>query len=380
MKPLSIWNYYWNNKRKILPIIAILIFSVLAIMAPPAILDTVKQDILQGFHFYEQYAVLFYNGAEADELTKTELEEKLQAFDSVDHVIETQQRVTQRYALSGDIDTPVFFLKSDDYDTFLEHLNLELREGALPEENSDQIVLTAKIAKNKALSVGDVFGKAVDENDTIPGEFILSGTIDSDSLSFGVGNYEYVNQTQSVTSWYLVAPKTGKYQEMLDDLDELKETHSFLSIETEPSLHNRMEVSFGSLDLVFLVVSLILVVVISISVALLKIIFFMQRANEFGLLAAIGYSKKFILRRTMLEVFVIILVGWGLGIVVTWGLFRWLNHTLYEPKAFIPLNLLQPDVLMYSLPIPIAVSLFSVVTVMWQLLTMDPVSIIERRD
>ncbi|PJA38733.1 hypothetical protein CO180_02750 [candidate division WWE3 bacterium CG_4_9_14_3_um_filter_41_6] len=380
MKPLSIWVYYWNNKRKIFPVIGILILSVLGMMAPPAILNTVQQDVLRGFNFYEKYIVVFINEAESEGLTKSQLEDKLINLGSVEHIIETQVRTTQRYTLSGDIDTPVFFLKEKDYPTFFGHVGLKLNEGTMPEENSNEVVFTTQMAKNKQLFVGEVFGQAVDEYDTISGEFVLSGTVDTDSDSFGLGSYGFVNQKQSITTWYLVAPQDGKYQEILKDVERLKKEHPFLYFETEPSLRNRMDNGFKSLNLVFMLVSSIIVIVIAMSVALLKIIFFMQRANEFGLLTAIGYSKKFILKKTILEVFVIIIVGWVLGVFITWGLFAWLNATLYVPKAFIPLDLFQFDVLKYSLPIPLAVSIFSIATVFWQLSTLDPVSIIERRD
>lgn len=380
MKPLSIWVYYWNNKRKIVPVIGILILSVLGMMAPPAILNTVQQDVLRGFSFYEKYIVVFLNEAESSGLTKSQLEDTLRNLGSVKHVIEAQVRTTQRYTLSGDLDTPVFFLKEKDYPAFLGQLGFELEEGTMPDENSNEVVFTTQMAKNKQLSVGEVFGQAVDEYDTIHGEFVLSGTVDSDSQSFGLGSYGFVNQKQSITTWYLIAPQDGKYNELLTDVERLKKGYPFLYFETEPSLRNRMDYSFKSLNVVFMLVSSIIVFVIALSVALLKIIFFMQRANEFGLLTAIGYSKKFILRKTIAEVFVIVIVGWVLGIVITWGLFAWLNATLYEPKAFIALNLFQFDVLKYSLPIPLAVSIFSVATVLWQLSTMDPVSIIERRD
>ena len=106
----------------------------------------------------------------------------------------------------------------------------------------------------------------------------------------------------------------------------------------------------------------------------------MQRANEFGLLAALGYTKGFLMRRTFLEAAVTVTVGWGVGIVVTQGIYSVVNALLFIPNGLAPFTILTPRVVLFTTPVPVTVTVFSVVVVMWQLWRMDPVAIIERRD
>jgi len=116
------------------------------------------------------------------------------------------------------------------------------------------------------------------------------------------------------------------------------------------------------------------------SIALLQIIFFMQRANEFGLLAAIGYSRSFIIIRTITESILNIILGWFLGIIFSEIVYKYLNAKIYEPQGMEGLTILNLNTLLFTIPVPIVVTIFSIGTVLWKLIRMDPVAIIERRD
>ncbi len=380
MKSLSIWTYYLNNKRKVIPVLIIIVISIIGLMAPPALFKSVKNDIVEGFEIYHKYIIGYLNESESNGFTAQELSQQLNSIHGINHIIESQVRYTQRYAISGDLDTPVYFLNEKDYSSLLNHLGLSLTEGSYPKINTNEVIITTKLATNKKLIIGDKFGYAIDTNDTIPGEFIVSGLIESNAMPMGIGNLDFINQKKSLLTFYLIAPETDQEASVINSLNQLKQEHNSLSFDSFDSLYDRMNFSFGSLDQMFNILTAIIVVVISTSIALLQIIFFMQRANEYGLLAAIGYSRKFIIRKSMAEITFIIIFGWILGLVGTCLIFMAINNSLYTPKAYTPLNLLDPYILSYSLPIPIVISMFSIIPILWQLVKMDPISIIERRD
>ena len=106
----------------------------------------------------------------------------------------------------------------------------------------------------------------------------------------------------------------------------------------------------------------------------------MQGANEFGLLAAPGYTKRFLTARTFLEAAVTVAVGWRLGILLSQAIYTGLNLVLFIPKGLAALTIMTPRVLLFTVPVPITVTVFSVAIVLWQLWRMDPIAIIERRD
>ncbi|MCI0804212.1 MAG: ABC transporter permease, partial [Chloroflexi bacterium] len=135
-----------------------------------------------------------------------------------------------------------------------------------------------------------------------------------------------------------------------------------------------------NIDTIVWILNAMSIVVMSLALGLLNVIFFMQRGNEFGLLAAIGYTKGILMRRVFLETTVTVSAGWVSGILLSIGIYSVLNAVIFVPQGLEPLTVLTVRVLVFTLPVPITVILFGIAVVMWQLYRMDPVAIIERRD
>ena len=135
-----------------------------------------------------------------------------------------------------------------------------------------------------------------------------------------------------------------------------------------------------NIDTIVWILNAMSIAVMSLALGLLNVIFFMQRGNEFGLLAAIGYTKGILMRRVFLETTVMVIAGWVLGILLSIGIYSTLNSVIFVPRGLEPLSVLTVRVLVFTLPLPATVILFGVAVVMWQLHRMDPVAIIERRD
>lgn len=117
----------------------------------------------------------------------------------------------------------------------------------------------------------------------------------------------------------------------------------------------------------------------ALATGLLNVIFFLQRLGEFGILAAMGYTRGFLVTRTFLEILWTTAVGWLIGL----GLSRWaidlVSRAIYAPRG-IPLTGIDGRVLAFTLPIPLMIAAFSLLVVLWHLWRLDPVSIVERRD
>ncbi|MCI0808935.1 MAG: ABC transporter permease, partial [Chloroflexi bacterium] len=136
----------------------------------------------------------------------------------------------------------------------------------------------------------------------------------------------------------------------------------------------------SNIDTIVWITNAMSIVVMSLALGLLNVIFFMQRGNEFGLLAAIGYTKGTLMRRVFFETTVTVTAGWIFGILLSFGIYSVLNAVIFVPQGWEPLTVLTVRVLAFTLPVPITVILFGVAVVMWQLHRMDPIAIIERRD
>jgi putative ABC transport system permease protein/lipoprotein-releasing system permease protein len=115
-------------------------------------------------------------------------------------------------------------------------------------------------------------------------------------------------------------------------------------------------------------------------VGLLNNLFFRQRMNEFGLLAAVGYSRWGLIMRVAWESLGVTVAAWVIGVGLGVAVLSWFNAIFMLPHGLL-MNIFDWNVLaLHTLPIPLMVFLFGMGTVAWQLLRLDPISIIERRD
>ena len=58
MSSLSIWTYYANNKRKVIPVTGIIVLSILGVSSAGALTQSFFDDAAQEFAFYEHYATI----------------------------------------------------------------------------------------------------------------------------------------------------------------------------------------------------------------------------------------------------------------------------------------------------------------------------------
>ena len=97
-----------------------------------------------------------------------------------------------------------------------------------------------------------------------------------------------------------------------------------------------------------------LVAVITMMMGMLINIYQSQRIVEFGLLQALGYTKRQLLKRTLVETFLVLMLGWILGLATAYGLLNVAKSVLMDPKAF-ALDTLDPIAYRYTIPIPLAI-------------------------
>src|SRR5688500_6619869 len=117
---------------------------------------------------------------------------------------------------------------------------------------------------------------------------------------------------------------------------------------------------FGTLYKILNVVIGTLALVITFMMGLLMNIYQSQRLVEFGLLQAIGYTKRQLLRRVILEAVSVIVFGWILGLAAAYWLLRLVKHILMDPNAY-ALDPTDPGAYMYTIPIPVAILAVAVV-------------------
>ena len=111
---------------------------------------------------------------------------------------------------------------------------------------------------------------------------------------------------------------------------------------------------------------------------MLSNIYFTQRIAEFAVLAAIGYQRKRLIWRVIVETFLLTLMAWIVGAVVSYFFLTYFKTAVFEPRGLL-IDPADPFAYKYTIPIPFAITLFAVFTIAYRLMRFDPVTIIERR-
>ena len=386
MSPLSIFTYYLNNKRKVVPVTGIIALAVLAISVTGALTGSLFEDERRELAYYDRFAVVFSNQRSglSDELVR-----QLEVHPAVAETYEVVRRTTRTQGIFGSEGRPIYFLSEADRNVFANRLGWRLIEGRWPTTGTNEVALTQNILRNRGLGVGDHIGEVADEKDWLDGDWLVVGSLASDNVTGAVGDRAYIRErfltdpdlppeVANRPHVLTMLPTEGKQLELESFLDSLPKDEVDSVHRTKA--RQELEDELANVNVILWVLNAISIVVLALALGLLNVIFFMQRANEFGLLAALGYSKRFLTMRTLLEAAVTVAVGWGLGILVSQAIYTVLNLILFIPKGLSELTIMTPRVLLFTTPIPITVTVFSVAIVLWQLWRMDPIAIIERRD
>jgi ABC-type antimicrobial peptide transport system permease subunit len=279
----------------------------------------------------------------------------------------------------------IYGVTENDMQTLLDLYGVQVQEGRLPRPNASEIILSEATALNQDLSVGDVIGYPVNEEDpSIRTEMeivgILSPTRSGDDLWLGFASYEYLTSHEAYASHdihLLTIPREGQKANM----------DAFLREDLNPDLieaytYDWMLKNYQMLVVLLLaivgIVELVIAIVAAIALAVLNYVFFAQRRDEFGVLHAIGHPRKWLVWRTVRETGSMIGIAWLLSAVVCVLSLVGIQVGLYTPRG-LSLNFFSPIPWLFTLPIPVAVIAVSGGMVARMLHKLDPVALIERR-
>ena len=253
--------------------------------------------------------------------------------------------------------------------------------GRLPAANANEIAVSEEIARSRHVWVGGKLGNALDELDRLPDTFTVVGIIQGPTR-LGVIPLDYMTEHYLFERRYqglVVVPQAGQEQAVHDRLQQLVAGSAFRLFDWA-YIKSKIDSLIANLDAINTFLILLVTIVLSLVVGLLNNLFFRQRMNEFGLLAAIGYSRWGLIMRVAWESLGVTLAAWIIGVGLGVAVLSWFNLTFIVPHGLL-MNIFDWNVLaLHTLPIPLMVFAFGMGTVAWQLLRLDPISIIERRD
>ena len=116
----------------------------------------------------------------------------------------------------------------------------------------------------------------------------------------------------------------------------------------------------------------------AIGLAILNHVFTSERHMEFGVLYALGFNRKQLVRRLLSETSYIIGITWGINALIFLATMIGFQYGLYKPMG-LTFNIFELTPWLYTLPIPIAMLASSSLTIFRMLSKLDPISIVDRR-
>ena len=279
----------------------------------------------------------------------------------------------------------IYGVSEADLPVLLELFGMHVQEGRLPRPRSNEIVLSAAIAANRDLHVGDVIGGETDDGDTLvvdnmPTEMVVAGILSPDRPWVGFASYEYLRSHELTSSRgprLLIIPHEGRKTELDSWLEK-----SVDSTQTRIITHGIEEREYRemttSIVLTFALLECMIAAVAAVALATLNHIFFTQRKEEFGILNAIGRSRRWLVFRAMKETGGMVGVAWAVGVVLCGIGLLSMQSLVYGPRG-LTLDFFSLVPWLLTMPLPLAVALSSVGTIAWMLHRLDPVAVIERR-
>ncbi len=389
LPPLSPLTYYRRNIARTLPIGGAIVISCFLIAAIVTLLNSVDRSITTHYGLTRRFSVL-----------TSQLER-----DVAPNVVARAQRdpnllrthvviptIMNIRTVFGQMPVPFYGVDAADMNHAVTDSGNRLVEGRLPKENTPEVVMTRQWANNFGVKCDEwIRGKKellspppIPENQHLVG--ILDGGEDVGFCDRTYLQLEIPDVVQRTS--YLMVAKPGRINDFNRNVETLIDNPQkngfdeadvrYVKLITFSTLVGELRTHLEFLYQFLAIADALVIGAVALMSGFLANIYFEQRLGEFGLLSAFGFRRERLARRVMVETGMLVVVGWLLGIGLTWTLFRVLDAVYMTPRGLIlaPLDSLA---IRYTLPIPVLVGLSSLATVLSRLYRLDPIDIMERR-
>jgi len=256
----------------------------------------------------------------------------------------------------------------------------KLVAGRMPIPGRAEAVLSEGLVRNKRLKLGDIVAGPKDTGGVAgaPVPVKLVGILDGPTW-IAFTSPEFCSAALPLMPTFEIV--TSKQPDDLPVLSRRLDKTEDLSKVQLLSYHILVEQMRSSLDSMYLIMGLVnamVIFVVALMSGMLSNIYFTQRITEFATLSAIGIKRSLLLWHAVSETAILSSVGWVIGLFVSWGIMSALRGTLFEPRGML-INPHDMVAYLYTIPIPVMITLFAIVTISLRLSKLDPVTIIERR-
>lgn len=376
-KPLAPRTYLVRNAGKTLPLIAVILLAVMLIMGIVSMINSIPYSI-KTIYSYSQYSLGISPRGDPSMTPKIVEEFTKRCPEPIERLMLARASGAQVRSIVGKWPFVVLGVTRNDMEYFLQKLKSTGVEGRLPERGKPEVIVSRPVARNLNLKIGSVLLSPETQEAYSPMPVKVVGIAQTDEwLMLNDFEYQEKNHFPPLDN-VLVFAKDLETQGRIDRwaIQEFKGERAqvFAYHVLEKQTNEMFAILYRILDVVIGT----LVLVITFMMGMLMNIYQSQRLVEFGLLQAIGYTKRQLLGRVLAETAWVLALGWALGVGTSLALLSLVKRTLMDPHAF-ALATWDPIAFRYTIPVPIAIALIGWFTVWSRFRNFDPVGVVERR-
>ena len=375
--PLSPTTFLVRNAGKSLPLVAVIVLAVLLVAGVIAMMDSIPFSIQTIYRYADKQLAITPRG---DEQGLAPLLRRVQKVSPVpiERTLVVRGMGAQIQSIVGKWPFVIIALDPNDVDFYLKRHGVTGLVGRKPAQGAPEAIISEPVARNLGLKIGSKLLGPEDQESYAPVPVTVVGIARTEDW-IGVADIDFqrANFFPPVDAALLFA-KDRASQARLDAaaVKELKGSRA--QVFTYGQIRKQSDEMFVTLYKILNVVIATLVAVITLMMGMLINIYQGQRTVEYGLLQAIGYNRGQLLRRSVAEAVLVVIAGWLLGIVGSRVFLSIVKRTLMDPRAY-ALDVANPTAIAYTVPLPVAVLLVAVGTIVWRFRDFDPVAVVERR-
>ena len=377
LRPLAASTYLRRNAGKTIPLTAVIMLAVLLISGIVSLINSIPYSIRTIYQYTQQTLAITPRG-DAEQTPKLVADVKANAPVPIERIMLARAAGTQVVSIVGKWPFAVLALKQPDMQFWLDRQGVKSIDGRLPKAGEPEALISEPVARNLNLKLGSNLLSPNDNESFSPFPVKVVG-IAKTPMWLMLTNYEYVKANHFPDVDVMLAfAHNLKDQATLDRWASKHFKGERAQIFAYHQLEQQTDDMFNILYKILNVVISTLVFVITLMMGMLINIYLSQRLVEFGLLQALGYTKRQLLYRVLKETVSVVLIGWVLGVLLAYGLLRLTKAWLMDPRAF-ALDPLDPTAFLYTIPIPVAILVVASLTLIGRFRRFDPVGIVERR-
>lgn len=372
LKSLSIFLYLRGNFKKFIPqilVVALGIFLMYFVCINGGGIETqMKNNVLEP---YEKLSFIRMNPSTVNEQKYIN---KLKNNKDIDRIIYSKRDLNIRAdMLISSNGSPGFFISESDIRYLMKKFDFKLVNGRIPERDNELLV-SSNYAKSRKLKVGSRVDESTDKSFT--GIYKVAGIYDGKSI-IAFGHIKNTSDVKSNENAIIVVPKEGKLNKVNDYINSFKNKQ--IDIQDYNSVNYEITGFFPMFNMFAFIILIILVVVLTFTIGNMNYIHFFDRVGEFSILDALGYTKFDIFLKLAKEMCIVIVLGFGVGMILSFMGGNIFNGVYCIPKG-VPVEIYNKWYVMLSAIVPIAVGLFSSIPSIRFLRKMSTVDVLEGRN